>query len=260
MASIYDNLVYLGYCGVFVATVPYLLGPVFIRFTQRRAARPVVEVIENEATPEFVEAHFSRSEAALAEMGIVPVGRLFVPGKLRSYLLVMENTSVQGSAVAGVLSSDDDRNPKVEYVTFRNQFTDGTNVFTSNQPDVSILAPMPNRVELDVPEEQNPAAVYAIHVAMVERFGKGKTPKPLDLQDIAANSRKASMEIMEEQVKAGLFYLSGDSLWYKPTWKGACLMTWKLCWPIKHIRVWRAKKKREELLRSLNLAGQSARV
>jgi hypothetical protein len=50
----------------------------------------------------------------------------------------------------------------------------------------------------------------------------------------------------------GYFIRDEAGLTYRPTWKSACLMTWRLCWPIKQILAALKRARTERLLRELH--------
>jgi hypothetical protein len=53
------------------------------------------------------------------------------------------------------------------------------------------------------------------------------------------------------QARAGYWYLDPRDGRYRPTWRGAALMTWKLAWPVGAIRRARRRGRTAALLRRL---------
>jgi hypothetical protein len=53
--------------------------------------------------------------------------------------------------------------------------------------------------------------------------------------DAAASAAATMVEELEDAARAGYMALSPDGETYRPTWKGAFLMTWKQLWPAKGI-------------------------
>ena len=67
------------------------------------------------------------------------------------------------------------------------------------------------------------------------------------------------VESYEEQVGFGWLYLDSAAGVYRPTWKGAFLMTWGLLWPVLAIRKALLRQKEEALLKAFRadrLAGR----
>jgi len=264
MLAVLGNDGNFAYVFLVILLAPYIFGPLIVKLTQKSPAKPPIEVMDPDAPiPPDVEKYFAATGNSLASAGFGLVGRMMVtdlaPG-LTSFLSVMENKSVQDLALATVVLGKDMQTPKVAYIEFSNSFTDGTVVNTNNSSQSSAFARLAHKKVLQVPEELSPLALYHIHTAMLEKFGRGKAKRSEDLRDLAAFLRGSVLKEFSGQFRSGYYYVSADRQWYKPTWKGACLMTWKLCWPMKAIRESAAKKERTELLQSLDLAGQSARV
>ena len=57
----------------------------------------------------------------------------------------------------------------------------------------------------------------------------------------------------ERQVEFGYMFLGTRSATYRPTWKGASLMAWKLTWPVSAIRSWGMRAKARATMRRLGL-------
>jgi len=58
----------------------------------------------------------------------------------------------------------------------------------------------------------------------------------------------------ERQVGFGCMFLDTMSGTYRPTWKGASLMAWKLTWPVNAIRCWWMRTKARATMRWLGTA------
>ena len=63
------------------------------------------------------------------------------------------------------------------------------------------------------------------------------TKRPLPPSDQWANElSNSTQKEMQDQTVTGYFYLDSRGEYYRLTWKGTFLMTWKQLWPIKQIR------------------------
>jgi hypothetical protein len=164
-------------------------------------------------------------------------------------------------ALASTLYADKPDGPprRVFYVEFVSRFRDGTVVHTNNSPQPGVFGPRPTHTAGRFPAVKEADRLYRLHQALAERHPSGLKVLRLD-EEFAGEARAtvaaSLVEEMEAQVKTGYLHLSPQERVYRPTCKGACLMTWKLLWPVKAIR--RVLQEREAARLMADLAVQPA--
>jgi hypothetical protein len=81
--------------------------------------------------------------------------------------------------------------------------------------------------------------LYRLHQVLVGRSGLRDKVLRLD-EEFHGNAVAAvgafMMEAFAEVIGPGYMYLSPADKMYRPTWKGAFLMTWPLMWPMTVLR------------------------
>jgi hypothetical protein len=135
----------------------------------------------------------------------------------------------------------------IEYTT---RFTDGSLVDTNNSEELGAFAPVETRHTVSLPWVKDVGRLYHIHQAVVDQVAAGKTKSWRDA-DPAVYFHEAMLEEMIVQLDTGyLFREPGDGD-FRPTIKGAILMTYKNLWPITSLLKARRKRKGERLLQEL---------
>ena len=83
----------------------------------------------------------------------------------------------------------------------------------------------------------------------------GDAPRedPLATGDVEGTLRQAVLREMGAQREAGYVYVDPGTGAYRPTWKGAALMTWRLLWPMKTIARARLRRRASALVAALNV-------
>jgi hypothetical protein len=138
-------------------------------------------------------------------------------------------------------------------IFFQTRFEDGTDVGVGNNALTVGLPSLPETTYVWVPEVRDPRRLYRVHEQVRDGLGAGKQrlpigPDPADFLEVARE------RILAHYVATGYFFLDAARCAYRPTWKGAVLMSWRLLWPIRPLyRAWRRRPSRK-LLRELGVS------
>jgi hypothetical protein len=241
---------------------PYLLGPIVIRFTLRQAAEPKLDPFDanDPHLPPEVARHFRRVAEALGPLGFDVVQALALPDqtpRVKAVVLLLANRAGADAALATVMYADTPEGTTLQtaYVEIVTRFRDGSVVQTNNSEVLSAFPKGPEKISTQFPTVRAADRLYRLHRALVERHGSpaGKILR-LDADfkgDAVAYVTAAIVEELEEQIGTGFMYPSDDRTVYRPTWKGAWLMTWGQLWPFKAIRRQRRDHKARRLLAEL---------
>jgi len=79
------------------------------------------------------------------------------------------------------------------------------------------------------------AELYSMHRFLETQLGHGKTRPSGASADPAAFMVGVGDIVMRRQVEAGIYRLDAATSLYRPTVRGAYLMTWKMLWPWKQL-------------------------
>jgi hypothetical protein len=237
---------------------PYWLGPVAVRFlsrysrtTQLAPFRPGVDVM-----PEPARISLASAENTLRGRGFAPLGYWrqtgFAPN-VTAWLVVLDNPPAGAAAMAAAIQSTGapGAGRLVTYTELWTSFDEERSLTTNNSPQPSAFDPVPRRPVERFPSLWDLNRLCRAHDALVRRHG---TPRPggaLAGRPPADAMQEAMTRQMTAQVAAGLLFVDGDA--YRPTWKGAALMSWRLLWPAKSLRERRVRRRAEALLAELGV-------
>jgi hypothetical protein len=242
---------------VFVVS-PYVVGPLVIRFAHRQSTHPQLvpkrpEELPREATVFIVEMANALTAEGFTQWPMFAFGS----DKAMIYLKYFVNRTTGDAAMSVVVQAGagNIRRIRDKHVAFATKLVDSFEVRTTNSATIGVLPPSPGRDGVQLLGVADPRRLYQIHVARVRRLAGGRAPVlPAEGQEIATVTAEI-MHDLDRQVEVGYFYRDAGGEFYRPTWKGAALMTWKLCWPVKQIRRARIVRRGNEALRQLGLAG-----
>lgn len=238
----------LALAGVFVflwAVLMYVGAPVLIHQTLKQSARPELYPFPPD-DPSLPDAEARDFQAVIDELGpegFEPVTGLTLPSQtpnVKAVLLLLANRQTKDAAMASAMYAITPAGMRrsVFYVAFATRFRDGSVVQTNNSGVPGSFPPRPGHTVGRLPSVQDAARLYRLHRALVARSGSGRKVFRLDEEfrgDAAAYAAATMVEELEDAARAGYMALSPDGETYRPTLKGAFLMTWKQLWPTKGI-------------------------
>jgi len=220
------------------------------------AAEPRPTSIDDAAVPTETAAAFAAAAAHLAPLGFVRglLARAMetIPGA-ESYLAVWVHP--RNAAVAQVMSVRINRHGRRgrtrNVISLHTRFADGGGVEIGNPETPGVF--VPNRAVDSVrwPGMTNVTVMYYLHARRVERLRDGRDSVPAPPPEPAVLIqwlRDQHQRTVRRQLDAGYYWHDEPAGVYRKTLKGTFLMTWKLLWPWKQLRLGRhARKLRREL-------------
>jgi hypothetical protein len=237
--------------------LPYVLGPVLIYFTLRISGKPVLEEfsLDHPDLPRDVKGYLSQKLQQVREDGFEPLGAYYLGAlvsNVRSFLVLAGNRSAHDLALVAVTYTETARGVELQqqHIEYSTRFRDGTIIDTNNSEELSAWTPPPEQHVLSLPWIQDVRYLYRVHQAAVGHWCPGGIKEWRPGEDPGAYLREALVEEVARQVPKGYVYrdAAGD---FRPTVKGAVLMTWKNLWPVPAIRKARRRRRGERLLREL---------
>lgn len=232
--------------------LPFVLGPVLVRFKvfQRRYA-PLREIDFFEL-PESARHFFWQSRNDLVNLGFVSVGcftqRDQAPNITSFYEIWVNRAS--GDAALAAHSTSQTQSVTIEQTVFEfcTELSDGSEFCTSNHGEPSVFKYVPNKKVFKLPKSQDLPLLYRIHNHRLDRHGKNvERLLPTEGQE-ALRIVTSIDEDLRTQTAQGLMFFDQKADAYRPTWKGACLTTWKLVFPVKNVLQWQLQKQAAAML------------
>lgn len=236
---------------VLAAAGLYYLGfPLLIYQTQQFRVHPTVQPFDLERTPPppQILAYFRKTRAELSELGFESIGEFVLPDLVtnaKAIALGYVNRKTRETAAVSIcfgLSPDDHQVLfSTQYVEFISRFDDPSlRVITTSNPQILGSFPVvPEKRSYRCPQIQDLGRLHRLHQRLVEANGPGAR-QYLRIDDEFAQDGLSYLaavlhETLEEQVSTGYLQRYPSESIYRPTLRGALLMTWAQLWPMKGV-------------------------
>jgi hypothetical protein len=241
----------------------YVYAPLKVRQKEVKPLDVRFDSIEIPDLPADVSEAFFRASRDLAAAGfraIGTVGRHHPESVSGSFVSIWVNPSVNDAAqIIGVRTPSPMGGYKVvTLVTFRTEFKDRTEIWTSNSRSPGVFPRDPLASSIRCPGVWDCALLYRFHRARVQRDARGRIPTLERTTDPAEVMRAEHTQTFERLVGAGYYVLNTSARRYEPTLMGAYLMTYKLLPPFKQIQKLRRDRLADRTLRELGFGGLAA--
>jgi hypothetical protein len=218
-------------------TAQHWLGPVLVYRNQRFPRRRSLLPCHPGALPEWSAEYLARAQAELAAAGFGE-GVCFVqpperPGDTEAAGALFEPAGGGDLALAVVMRSTGPAAQRTTMLQFRSEWSDGSETITANSASPSVFPRVPRVDGLAIPELERAAALYEAHRLRVAERAPAR-PRPASRgADPLGYETAANTRILDDVAGAGYFRLVGAD--YRPTLRGALLMTWRLLAPLKQL-------------------------
>lgn len=247
------------------AAFMYLVMPIVIKFNQKISAHPEFQPIDIAALPPPAYEYLWACQQALESEGFATAAHLTWANSTPNtfpYLVLMTNrdTGAKASIGAFYLVTPQGAKLKSKYVEVGTRYTNGEILHTTNAPVSGVFQKSPARHSLHLPGKQNPHDLYTIHSRRTAFWAdQAVEPVPPPEAEIAVYAQRM-IERMDEQIGFGRLYLDEKLKMYRPTWKGAYLMTWSQLQPMKFLRAKSEQAKSQAALKELAAAAPQSLV
>jgi hypothetical protein len=255
--SPFDPILLVG-IAVLAILSPYVFGPLLIRRTHWTAVDLTLESVDllGPGTPAEVSRYFREACEGLAPLGfdLVHTHRLadLVPNAVGFTALFRNRTTPEVAKLIGAVADNGVVRNVSLLLFYSTEFTDGTEVLTSNSRTARVFPPLGPPVHVfTFPQVAEFGRLHAIHRALVDRFEGGRIRHDALGDDPAAYHLSKEMRHLDHRITTGYSYLDEERRILRLTWKGAVLVAWKLLWPIKQIGLVARRLKAARLLREL---------
>ena len=249
--------------GVYYIGALYGYAPFKARQRQTKDASVEYRPIELPELPHEVAQAFIDASRGLVACGFHALGHLthFTPKTAQnSYVSVWVNpSSLDQAQIIGVLTPSPLHGIRVvTLVTFRTEFTDGTSIVTSNTSSPGVFPRDKTANTIRCPGIRDFTLLYRFHRERVSRDRAARTATLDDVKDARTRMETEFTRTYERLIAAGYYSLDPARQQYRPTLKGAFLMTYRLLPPFKQIQKLRRDRLAEKNLRDLGFGGMDA--
>ena len=237
-----------------VVVMPYVVAPLVVWAQHRQSTAVQFEHVSAESFPPETYEFSQRVAHSLATQGFEPAA--YVRGtdtaaRTVMYMLILTSEAARESAAAIDMRTEVLPHGGQRFVEFCTEFVGGREINTHNCGVAYITKPDPTKTQFRLHTLGNPVLLYGAHRQLVERhapdsarFIPTRGTEHLHLSHSVDKGYRY-------QAESGYLYLDASAGVYRPTLKGACLMSWKLAWPVKQAREALAKRRAARTLRSL---------
>jgi hypothetical protein len=246
---------------IVIAAAPYVIAPILVHQRQRQPTRPSFEPYDAAKHPlaqALVDA-VQQNVALLAQAGFRQVGDLFRSDRAARLRAVLMDTAAEEMAVvvgAAPVARPERGSCAVELVA---RFAGGRSLTVHNSPMPGVFGRVPGREKARFRDVRDPVRLYRIYQALVAHRYGALGREPADYRTDPGGFLGAAMaRELSQQVDTGYMWLDDRAEVYRPTWKGAFLMTWKLMQPFRDIGEWRSDRRARALVHELHLEERDA--
>lgn len=239
--------------------LPYVLGPILVKATHTQAAWAVFRDLEaaDENLPGDAKAYFEASMTPLLELGFTPLACMEMSGYVKNvivYFAIFEHAQFHDYAMLDAFYltiPNGECKKRSTHTEFISLLSKEQSLTTNNSSELAATPPVPNREKYFFRKVSDPKQLYRVHRELVRRsFSGERMPLPVWERDGRVIQESIARE-HEFLVQMGYLQLDEMAQRYRLTWKGAILMTWRLCWPIKDVRAAAMDRRAEALLQEL---------
>ena len=163
-----------------------------------------------------------------------------------------EESTWEIARIIGVIATVEDKRKVSITTVLSTEFTDGTEVLTTDRSENSVFPELGPPIHVfRFPDVGGLDRLLELHRALSRRFDGGRTRRdPIDGDPLAYQKRQ-SRRMRDHNLACGYHYLDTDLGVRRPTWKGTILMTLKLTWPGKPLRLAWHRIRAARLIREL---------
>ena len=236
--------------------LPFTVGPILVRFKSSHPASPEFEPAGVGQLPPEVADNFNSFVYAMSADGFQFVGYFRQLAYMRGvgfFLALLKNPMTSDMAYMIDIFANNGLTPmRAAQVEFCTDFSDGTEISTNNGQQPSMHKVHSEMKVFRFPEAHNLRLLYQLHSRLCASLVAPEV-KRVALTDGMEVFRLAYGTVKEvrKQADFGYYYLDEKKDVFRPTLKGAYLMTWKLAWPVGALRQARMKSKARATMKSL---------
>ncbi len=239
--------------------LPYAFGPMLIYFTLKISGNPELDELslDDPTIPREVKNYVLPAIQQVKQDGFEVLGVYFIGSlvpNVRCFAVLLGNRPAQDKALLAATYAETPAGIKLQqtHIEYSTRFDDGTVVDTNNSEELSAFKRPPEQRIVSLPWVKDVRRLYRVHRAVIEREHSEKRKAWRLGADVAVFLREALIEENTKQLATGYLYrdAAGD---FRPTVKGALMMTWKNLPPFTQILKARRNQAGQRLLQELGV-------
>jgi hypothetical protein len=218
----------------------FVVAPINVHGSQRLAIKPGREPIDpaslSSEMREFIEAVAGRlREVGFEEGSLERLVKSGVPGVETANVLLVNRAAGETAIIIGTKSAT----IRTLVYTIRTDFDDESRVSTVFSASIGVFPRNPSDVAETFPFVDDPLLIVEAHRRQLKKHGRQNLAlRPLPTKEGIDEFQEWEWERnMRYSVSRGYYWIDREGGFYRMTWKGAFLMTWKLVTPIKQWRI-----------------------
>jgi hypothetical protein len=244
----------------------YAMAPLLVGATHKVKANIEPVEIGPQDFPAKLAVFFETQARALEQIGFHRTAYLRLPAavtgasvRIESYVVTMFNRETgDGAAITAILNvASGIQRVTTQYVELSTRFADGRMFDTLNTQQLGAFGRNPSETKTRLPGENDPRMLYALHRFVLGRNNVSGRPISTVENNAAAWLAKEHAGSLDGQVRCGRYYLSKRTNEYRPTLKGAFLMSWSLMWPMSFFRRSAMHRRARRILQEFRVANPS---
>lgn len=244
------SLLFIYIAAALLVAVYYVAGPVLVYRRFKAATERDFFPFTTGEIESCTDDVFAERVAAVTGLGFVPVAHFHSPsGQSKIYTSVLFNYDTGEIAnvteISGLVEGPTPTPYRTHYVEFGTEYTDGYEINTNNCETLRVLE-HPDKEIVALPGLNDVKKHYAVHRSLsADRLVKKPLPAP---ENVVRELHDSVSRTHQRFCDAGYFRLDASGDHYRPTVKGAIVMSYKLMWPMASIRKSRIRRRADQLI------------
>ena len=224
---------------------------------QKLSADPAYEELNMHSLDQQISQFLMDRTTDLYELGFDEPTLIHMPcpvAGVKGYLIMLVNRSAGDKAMVTALASESAA-IQTWYVEFSTRYVTNQCVDTLNSSELSAFIQGPENIRSQLPSVTDVGELYRLHQYRMKTSGITARKMLYEPgQAIAYLKEYAIKKSYDGQVAKGWLRYDAAQNCYRPTIKGAYLMTWGLLYPMKYFRMMAMKRREGELLAAFRAA------
>jgi hypothetical protein len=244
-------------------TLRFVIAPIKVHRSHGLAFKPGRELVDpaslSSEMREFIEAVTEHLRAAGFEEGSLErLAKTGVLGVETANMLLMNRVTGETAIIIGSKSAS----ARSLAYAIRTDFSDETRLLTGFNAGIGVFPRNPSDIAETFPFVDDPRLILEAHRRQLKKHGRQNLPlRPLPTAQGIDQFQDWEWERnMRYPLTCGYYWVDHESGFFRTTWKGAFLMTWKLVTPIKQWRIARRNRRARRIWMDLGMPVPETRV
>lgn len=224
-----DVIVWIAKLAGLVMLVQYLVGPILVWMNYRHPARYRLSEGEPGVTPLDPTPAHSANCMALESLGFMRLQTSGLQGPTQARVTLFQHADGTIAYAASMQSGS----MRLEYCEFAQSFHDGRYLVVNNSRQIMGLPEVGSRILYRLPQFDSPLELYAAWLQLLNKhIQQGRQPDHV-APDQVTRAIDDYMNAESARLTETGFFRASTPEQLRPTVKGALMLTWRQCFPVK---------------------------